>query len=63
MDHGKMKLGSAGFKDDIKADCVHPLKKGKVDNVVARPAGMKAAQGIEPIGKLSSTPLRMQGLK
>jgi len=63
MDHGKMKLGSAGMKDSIKADVVHPLKKQKVSNVIARPAGMKAVQGIEPIGKLSTTPLRMQGMK
>lgn len=63
MDHGKMKLGSAGLKDSIKADCSHPLKREKVSNVIARPAGMKAAQGVEPIGKLSSTPLRMQGMK
>jgi hypothetical protein len=61
--HGKMNLGSAGMKDNIKADVGHALKKGKVDNVIARPAGMKAVQGVEPIGKMSSAPLKMSGMK
>lgn len=63
MSKAKMNLGSAGFKDSNQADAKIGIQKAKVTNVVPRPAGFPNKVGQEPIGNLSSSPLRMKGMK
>ena len=59
----KMQLGGSGMKDVTKADTSHAMKgKAKAVNVVPRPSGFPVAKATEPIGKLSSSPLKMKGM-
>lgn len=63
MADGKMKLGGAKLNDTNRADASCPVKKGKVQNVIQRPSGFPSKVGTEPIGSLSSSPLKMKGMK
>jgi hypothetical protein len=63
MSDGKMKLGGAKLNDTNQAAPQVPLSKGKVQNVISRPAGFPAKAGIEKIGSMSSSPLKMKGMK
>jgi hypothetical protein len=63
MAKGKMNLGGAKLNDANRADIQVPISRAKVQNVVPRPAGFKAKPATEPIGSLSSSPLKMKGMK
>jgi|688.fasta_scaffold00460_56 hypothetical protein len=63
MANGKMNLGGAKLNDSNRADAKVALSKGKVQNVIPRPSGFPNKVGTEPIGSLSSSPLKMQGMK
>lgn len=63
MSKTKMNLGGAGMNDSNRADSKHGIKKEKVQNVVPRPANFPNKIGTEAIGSMSSSPLRMKGMK
>lgn len=60
---GKMHLGGAGAKPDHMSDSQKPVYKQKVQVVKERPASFPKHTSEEPIGKGSSAPLKMAGMK
>lgn len=63
MQKAKMNLGGAGFNDSNRADTRHGIKREKANNLMARPANFPNKIGTEPNGSLSSSPLKMKGMK